>query len=131
MIVVAIKSIVNIDGCNFSMQFFSIAIIRYILFIPTGIEIKFLVFYFSNRISKHIDYKLVRIVQQWIDIKNLLFFSTTQNFLSHKNHLWAKEMSLKRILGQEKAFDFTAEKENKIEIAILVVSKLGWTWCSK
>ena len=36
-------------------------------------------------------------------------------------------MSLKRILGQEKAFDFSTEKENKIEIAILVVSKLGWT----
>ena len=55
-----------------------------------------------------------------IDIKALIFFSPTQNFLSHKNHLWAKEMSLKRILGQEKAFDNTTKKENEIEIAISV-----------
>ena len=35
-------------------------------------------------------------------------------------------MSLKRILGQEKAFDNTTKKENEIEIAISVVSKSSY-----
>ena len=35
-------------------------------------------------------------------------------------------MSLKRILGQEKAFECTTKKENEIEIAISVVSKSSY-----